>query len=128
MRSLVAHDRFRDNYATATSHDDGGELHGPYELGAVDATSYETVDLGDVVVTFAKFAALYCNADEAVAQLRLFDSEVLPLIDKSTAFFRLRDLGEAAQHDWGWVLEHFTEVVAVGGLQGTVTLVVAAED
>ncbi|WP_442023322.1 hypothetical protein [Nocardia sp. 2YAB30] len=46
----------------------------------------------------------------------------------SRAVYRLRDLGESALHDWGWVLWEFQELVLIDRTAGTLALVVAAID
>jgi hypothetical protein len=62
---------------------------------------------------------------ESHASVLAASRSVLP--DGAVAF-RLIDLRESAQHDWGWVLGDFHEFVAIDRSTDTLTLVVASDD
>jgi hypothetical protein len=53
---------------------------------------------------------------------------VLPVLTPGDEFFRLHDLGQAAAHDWGWVLTDFIELVVIDRSAPRLSLIVAAED
>lgn len=129
LAALVAHVRYRDNYATATSQDeDSVELHGPYWLRCLSVESYRHVSVDEGRVAITRFAALYCDEIERKAQYGIVDESVLPIFAGATECLMLRQLGEDAIHEWGWVLDDFTEIVVLDRDQGRLTLIVAAED
>lgn len=126
---LIGHVRFRDNYATATSHEeDSVELHGPYWLNRVSVSSYHDVSPELARQAFTNFASRYCTPEEAAPRVQLVEKHVLPLVAGATDLFQLQDLGQHAVHDWGWVLDDFTEVAAINRTSGQLALIVAAED
>ena len=129
LRLLIADVRFRDHYAEATSHEkDSEELHGRYWLRAISAASYTAIDHATAREVITKFAERYSSAERAAARVELVTDRVFPILDHADEFFRLKDLGNEAEHDWGWVLDDFTEIVVIDHERGRLSLVVASED
>jgi hypothetical protein len=103
-----------------------GDLHGPYRLGAMGVEAFEAVSPSDVRQTLHRWANEWDGATaEGHASVLATSDSALP--DGAVAF-RLIDLGESAQHDFGWVLGDFHEFVVIDRATDTLTLVVASDD
>lgn len=126
---LIGHDRFRDTYATATSHDeDGGELHGPYRLRCIEPASYERVDGETGLRILSTFARKRSTDEDVATREAVVIARVAPLLDAADDCYRLRDLGQDAAHDFGFILDDFTELVVVDRSAGRLAVIAAAED
>jgi hypothetical protein len=127
VAALLRHERYQDHYATNEANwTPTGDLHGHYRLGAIGVEAFEAVSPSDARQTLHRWANELDGATaEGHASVLAASRSVLP--DGAVAF-RLIDLRESAQHDWGWVLGDFHEFVAIDRSTDTLTLVVASDD
>lgn len=125
---MLFHDaRYRDHYTAAYSHHrDSENLHGPYQLDRISPASFEEIDEGQALETISNFVTTHGAATDET--MREVQERVYPIIREGSARYRLRDLGAAAQHDFGWVLQYFTELVLVDVPSRRLVLMVAAQD
>ncbi len=123
---LIKHPQYRDHYTSSDSQSDDGVVHGPYRRSRISTESFNEVDLPQAIATIDEFLALYGGpADGRAAEIR---DHLRPLLDSASVAYRLRDLGEDAQHEAGWVLTDFTELVLLDPAGGELILIVAAGD
>jgi hypothetical protein len=130
LGTLIAHVRFRDSYADEDSYEhDSVSIHGPYELASIGVASYEPVSADVARETLESFVMLYGGgaADDA-DRMKVMTTITSPVLDAADEIYRLRDLGDAARHEWGWVVRDFTELVAIDRSAGRLSLIVAAQD
>ena len=127
LRALLKHERYQDHYATDEANwTPTGDLHGPYRLGAIGVEAFEAVSPSDVRQTLHRWASEWDGATaEGHASVLAASGSALP---DGAPTFRLIDLGESAQHDFGWVLGDFHEFVVIDRSVNTLTLVVASDD
>lgn len=127
LRLLLRHVRYRDSYA-GTGDKDMVTLHGPYRLDAISIDSFTPADPASAEATLGAWAEEYWALDEAARDW--LERELYPRVRNATSCYRLADLGEDAQHDWGWVLGKtgFHELVVVDRVAGSLALVVASDD
>jgi hypothetical protein len=100
LTELFAHPRYRDHYLSPDSETEA-PIHGPYRLDAVTAASFDLVDRREAERSLREWVDHYpVRPDEIEGDL----GEVFGDVASGTAWYRLRELGEPAQHDFGWVL------------------------
>jgi hypothetical protein len=127
LTALLKHERYQDHYATNEANwTPTGDLHGPYRLQAIGADAFEAVSPSDARQTLHRWANEW-EGDEAEGHASVLAASHSALPDGAIAF-RLIDLREFAQHDWGWVLGDFYEFVVIDRVANTLTLVVASDD
>ncbi|WP_394614475.1 hypothetical protein JNUCC0626_31935 [Lentzea sp. JNUCC 0626] len=124
QRALVAmieHERFGHDYAGGDPGEDTTR-HGPYWRDRISVDSYELVEAAAAEAELRAWATGVPHPDW------VFDAMegVYRQLHAADRVYRLRDLGEQAQHDWGGVLFEFSEFVLIGA--GTLTVVVAGLD
>lgn len=126
---LLGHVRYRDSYVTGDSQDiNSVDLHGPYRLAHLSPRIYEPVKAADLDGALRVFMTRYCTEDEVIPRMARYENEVVPLLEGSTDWFRLPQLPESAQHEFGWVLDDFIEFVTLDRQSGRLLLIVAAAD
>ena len=124
LSALVSHHQFRDGYIGSGPRDQ--PVHGPYWLVAVTCERYELIESSAGIESLDEFCRLGDrNPPRSLAED--IDSVVRRRIKRSTALFRLPPL-ENAQHDSGWVLGEFRELVAICRERREVSLVVMGSD
>jgi hypothetical protein len=129
LAGLLAHVRFRDTYAAKDSHEDNSvSIHGPFELASIGVESYESISSDAARETLRSFVTLYGAPAVHTDRLATMDAATARTLDAADEIFRVRDLGEAAHHEWGWVVRDFTELVAIDRTEGRLSLIVAAQD
>jgi hypothetical protein len=129
LDSLTKHVRFRDNYAEKDSHErDSVEIHGPYKLASISPASFEPVSAEAARETLRSFVMLYGTPAEHADRLHVMEAATSATLTAADEIYRLGVLGEAARHDWGWVVRDFTELVAIDRTAGRLSLIVAAQD
>jgi hypothetical protein len=123
---LIRDPQFRDHYTSPNSQRDDATMHGPYRLSSISRESFEVADRLKAATVIDDFLSLYGGPGETKAtEIR---ERIDPLIESASLVYRLRDLGEEAQHDFGWVLDDFNELVLVDLAGRNLALVVAAGD
>ena len=127
LAALVGHGQYRDHYAgQAPEEQSQDDLHGPYWVRAISAETFEISSRDEAERTIQTWA----DEDEpqsAPTQSRLRDT-VYPLL--SGAIYRLPNLRDKAEHEWGWVVgqDGFHEFVAVDREKETLVILVASDD
>ena len=125
LDALVTDARYRDHYTSPDSETDAA-IHGPYRLEAVTVEAFYEVTPETARREIQEWLDLYgpvqpeeIHGDWAFMETRL---------TSATDIYRLRDLGESALHEFGWILRDFREFVAVDTNSLQLHLVVAAGD
>ncbi|GLY47992.1 hypothetical protein [Lentzea sp. NBRC 102530] len=121
LAAMIAHERFGDNHAGGDPGDDPTR-HGPYWRDRVSLGSYELVEAAAAESELRAWATAVPHPDRVSEAMR----GVYQLLRAADRVYRLRDLGEPAQHDWGGVLFEYSEFVLIGS--GTLTVVIAGLD
>ncbi len=116
LAALCEHPAFKDHYC-APGEDGIGEepLHGPYRLDALSTTTFVLIRQDEALKLLDAWLMESGDdegepTDEGVARAL---NPVRELLQHEAPIYYLPDLGEAAQHDWGWVLWHFREWVVI---------------
>lgn len=123
---LLRHPQYRDHYISRSSQRDDLTVHGPYRRSCISTDSFDLVERQEAIAHLEAFLALYGGpGEEKAADVW---GHVRPLVDSASEIFRLRELGEEAHHDAGWVLDDFNELVFVDLAGGNLALLVAAGD
>jgi hypothetical protein len=129
LQLLLAEPAYRDHYTSPPDDDQGDHsLHGPYRLDAIAPDSFVSVPLSEVADALRAFGRRYSSEQETEMRLGKVAAQVEPLLDGGTRAFRLGDLGDGAQHEFGWILDHFTEFVVVNDTSQQLFLIVAGQD
>jgi len=127
LAALIADRRYRDHYAGQEPlEQDQDDLHGPYWLRAITPEMFEVSRRDEAERTIRSWAD-EPESQSVETQTRLRDA-VYPLL--TGTIYRLPDLRDQAQHEWGWVVGTggFHEFVAVDRDQQTLVLLVASDD
>jgi hypothetical protein len=127
IAALIAHVRYQDHYATDHAHwEPTGNLHGPYRLEHVTVERFELVDSLGARTEILLWAEADDGGDGRGFSTLLEVAEAV--IGSATSLWRLPDMRDHAQHDWGEVLGDFHEVVAIDRTSSTLTLMVLTAD
>ncbi len=124
LRALMGDDHFADGYSGGGPNPAGG-IHGPYRLARIASDSYEHVDAEAAIDEVDGWARQYGRLPASLAEA--LEEQVYAPIRKATGLFRLKDLGEAAFHDFV-VHGEFHELVLIDRATNALTLVVAGDD
>jgi hypothetical protein len=125
LEALLEHPAYRDDFASPEGETEL-PIHGPYRLDAVTADAFAPISLADAE------GILTTWLHDTGVRPEDFDPKLMHVFERIRAAdirFYLGDLGEASQHDWGWVvgMTGFHEFVLVGpGEQ--VNMIVASDD
>lgn len=125
LAALIVDERFADGYAGAGS-DPTGSIHGPYRRSRISADSYERLDATSAIGIVDSWAREFGALPGELA--RTLEESVYARIRSACSCFRLRDLDATASHEWAGVHTHFHELVTVDRANGTLALIVAADD
>jgi len=124
LATLISHRQFRDAYIGSGPGDH--PVHGPYTLAAVKMDLYQSVDAATATRWLDDFCALFDLCPPPCLEMDI-DSVVRQRLKHSTTIFRL-PLLEGGQHDCGWILEEFRELVIISRDQRELALVVMGID
>lgn len=127
LEALTHHVRYRDSYA-ASVFTDAETIHGPYWLHAITPQSFVPASASDteaLIRTWAEYTVPLTDVDRAA-----MEREVYPRIADASRIYRLPDLRDTAQHDWGQTVgaDGFHEFVLIDRRNDVVALVVASDD
>jgi hypothetical protein len=125
LNELFAHRQFADGYIGGGPG--AAAIHGPYQLTAITPGNYRSIRPDEATAWLDDFCALFDSPPtgplasdiDAVARQRLRQSD---------SVLRLDTLGKAAQHESGWVLHEFRELIAIRRDAGELTLLVMGID
>lgn len=124
---LLRHVRYSDHYTSPDSHENPtAGIHGPYRLDAISCEIFEYLDEAAAIATLNDFVTRYSTPSQDV--LAELERVAYSSIRDASVHARLRDLGKEALHDWGGVLQDFTELVTWDIRTRRLTLLVAAID
>ena len=124
LARLTAHRQFKDGYIGSGPGD--AAIHGPYRLEAVTPDRYEPLDAATAIEWLDGFCALFdvfpprCLAED-------IDSVVRGRMRQAATLFRLR-VPDDAQHECGWILDEFRELVVIRRERRELLLVVMGLD
>ncbi len=123
LAALIEHELYGSDHAGG---DPGADpvRHGPYWRDRITPDGFDLIDAGAAESLLYAWSRREEEPPEAVRAG--LEREVYQPLRAADRVYRLRDLGEGAQHDWGWVLWEFEELVLIGPTD--LTLVVAAID
>jgi hypothetical protein len=131
LTSLIAHTQYHDHYAgqdpTEQTHH---SLHGPYRLDAITPGLFQPVSVEAARDELRRWVESWVVPEEDGPEIDArLTAEVLPKL-AGDAIFRLPDIREGAEHDWGWVVGQsgFHETVAIDRAAEMLTLIVASDD
>jgi hypothetical protein len=128
LQLLISHVHYRDSYG-GTGDKDMETIHGPYWLDAVTPEVFSPASATDaeaLIRTWAEYAAPLPDA-----RREEMEHELYPRIRSATSCYRLPDLRDVAEHDWGssvGSITGFFEFVLIDRRSGSVALVVASDD
>lgn len=124
---LLAHPSYRDHYASSDSHEQPTEnIHGPYWLDRLSIDSFEVVNEETAIDTFRRWSEQFSEVPDSLRQD--LDEFVYPLLRDATSRYRLKNLRADSEHEWGWVLGEFLELVLLNRSQRRLALLVASDD
>lgn len=126
LAALIAHRQFRDDYVGLGSwRHDSLDKHGPYDLARISAHSFRPIQKARAIQLVRAYTARFRLSDDEGAALE--DAVLAPVLS-ATSIYRLRRLGQAAQHDLAYILDGFHELVALDERTGKATLIILCGD
>lgn len=131
LADLIGHEQYHDHYAGQDPTDQSHHaLHGPYRLEAITPAEFQLVSAQAAREELRDWAFSWVvpDKDGPAVEAKLV-AEVLPKLEGGS-IYRLRDLRETAEHEWGWVVGHagFYEFVIIDPAAKELTLLVASDD
>jgi hypothetical protein len=124
VTALIEHDRFGNDYAGQPG--DSPERHGPYWRDRITLDCYDPIGIEDAERQLRTWAEQFAPVPEHLRPE--LQREVYQPLRPADRLYQLRDLGQAAFHDWGGVHNEFHELVLIDRVNRTLTLIVAADD
>lgn len=125
LAMLIDHELYGDDYAGG---EPGGnpERHGPYWRDRITPACYDPIDPDAAERRVRVWAEQHAPVPDHL-QPKL-QREMYQPLRTAELVYHLRDLDQAAFHDWGGVHNEFHELVLIDRAAGTVSVVVAADD
>ncbi|MEU4314483.1 hypothetical protein [Nocardia sp. NPDC024068] len=125
IAKLIEQEQFRDDYVGG-GVDPKGTHHGPYRIECVSSDSYMHVESGYALDLITD----WIDGCGVVPESLMLDveSNVLLRMRAATAIFELRDLGDSAVGDYGFIHGEFHELVVIDRNAGSLHLIIAADD
>jgi hypothetical protein len=128
LGDLIADRQYHDDYLGRDSvQREPAVRHGPYWLTAISADTFETIQPDDAVHQIQGWA----DRDGPMSNRTQAQLETVVYALIRGAIFRLPDLGEQTQHEYGYAVgsdRGFHEYVAIDRDAGTLALIVTADD
>lgn len=125
LAQLFAHPHFADGYVGG-GHGASG-IHGPYQLAAITPASYRLIGPDEAIAWLDEFCSLFESPPYGPLAGDI-DAIVRRRLGQSTSVLRLGVLEPAAQHDCGWILGEFRELIAIRRDAAELTLLVMGID
>lgn len=126
LEAVIRTPQYRDHYTTPDSQSDTGTLHGPYLLSCIAASVFEKCGRDRGLEVMREFSHLFDVQPSPDVRGEL-DTLVFEPLAAASAVFRLKELSDA-QHEFGWVLDEFRELIVISADRTEVVLLVAAID
>ncbi|WP_433043062.1 hypothetical protein [Dactylosporangium sp. CS-033363] len=122
---LIRHAWYGTSY---TGGEPGGdpERHGRYKRECITAESFDPIEPDPAERWLRGWSVQWAPLAAAIAEG--LERDVYAPMRAADRVFRLRELGDQAVHDAGWLLTEFHELVLLDRTAGALLLVVAAED
>ncbi|WP_433202627.1 hypothetical protein ACQP00_32685 [Dactylosporangium sp. CS-047395] len=122
---LIGHRLYGTGYAGGEPGGDPGR-HGRYKRECITVESFEPVAADAAERWLRGWSVQWAPLAAAISEG--LEREVYAPLRAAGRVFRLRELGDQAVHDAGWLLTEFHELVLLDRAAGALVLVVAAED
>lgn len=122
LRLLIADQTFRDTYTGDNGHP---PVHAIYEIDAISVDSYEPITKDQALTTIDAYCARFEMPQEETGGLQ---RSVMQPIRNASDIFRIRDLGDTARHEAGWILDDYDEIIALNRQTGSTTMIVMGGD
>ena len=127
LSALLSHSRYQDCYLQPdTDWSPSGDQHGPYRLDRLSVDSFESIDAALAEAFVLGWAEEYDGREGRGFELILKAANAV--INRASSLWRLQDLHDSAQHETGWMLDDFCEIVAIDRVRRTLTLLIASGD
>lgn len=121
---LVGDEAYRRTYAVVRELDKPVPAHGPYRIEAITRDSFEPVSEAEALAIISDFIDIPdLEPGETVERIR---DKVEALIAEHPVRYRLGDLGKETEHETGWILNRFRELVVIDPTANSLILLVAA--
>ncbi len=126
LLALLEHPSYRDDYASPDGETDA-PIHGPYRVETISTDAFNAVTVDEALAELKTWLDMYGTV--ASDQIEGDFPAVVRVIESGQSWFRLRDLGKQALHEWGWVvgMQGFHEFIVIGPGE-YVRVVVASDD
>ena len=128
IESLINNWRYRDHYASATSHEeDAHTIHGPFLVATISQSNFTPIDVATFGGVVHEFLSLYDNLPGTEKQVEI-DRVLFPLQSDGTKFYQMTKSLDDDIHEWGFVLWEFRELLVLELSKGQLALCVMAID
>lgn len=132
LESLITQAQYGDDYVGEFSEEYAlADQHGPYRRSAITPEAFELTEAGSAETELSAWLSNWVDKDagQAARSRELLQTEVLTLL-ASGSVYRLPDLRDVAEHEWGCVTGTlgFHEFVVIDRTAGMLSLVVASDD
>ena len=126
--SLINNWRYRDHYASATSHEEDAQtIHGPFLVATISRDNFTPIDAHTFCGVIHEFLSLHDNFPATEKQAEI-DGALRPLQSHDTKFYQMNKSLDDDIHEWGFVLWEFRELLAIELSKGQLALCVMAID
>jgi hypothetical protein len=126
LQMLLRHPQYCDDYLTPDSAERTTVgIHGPYELSHITEGAFEPVDASAGRSVLSMFVEDIELSPETSARLA---GAVYPAIERASHRWRLTNMADHEQHEYGSVLAKFEELVLLDESGRRLTLLVAGQD
>ena len=126
LARLIASRQFRNGYMGGPDWADPNPIHGPYRLETISPDCYRLIDSSEAAAWLDDFCSLF-QAPAHPALAADIESVVRRRLREADSVFQLPELDDA-QHDTGWVLHEFRELVLIRRNLAELSLVVMGID
>jgi hypothetical protein len=114
VAALIAHPSFRDHYCSGDEKGVSEEpLHGPYRLDVIVPATFSLLAHDEALSLFDEWLTESGGIDDDAEAVAASLRPARTLLDEADVCYYLPDLGDTAQHEWGHVLLHFREWIAI---------------
>jgi hypothetical protein len=125
--ALLSHVRYQDSYTTADANwSPTGDTHGPYRLDRLTVDSFASIDATTETDYLRRWAEDYDGREGEGFETIIRGAN--DVIGDATSLWHLAEPRDSAQHEWGWILGDFREIVAINRSKDRLTLMVASAD
>lgn len=131
LTHLIANTQYQDHYAGQDPAEQPLHLlHGPYRLNAITPDTFQAVSIQTAGDDLRGWVSSWAGSGEDGPELEAkLSAAVIPRV-VGDAIYRLPDLRQSAEHEWGSVVgqDGFHELVIIDRAAEKLTLLVASDD